>query len=397
MNAFAIFNSLPWERTEWIRIEEQWIQATVPPMGYALVDADAATAQIPFLLSAGQSGLENELIRVILREDGTISSIYDKSADRELLPAGTTANVLTLYNDKGGDAWDFPTDYRERVSNQLLPTQWKSYTDGPTAVIETIYSFGNSQIDQQIIIIAGSRRIDFRTKVDWKETDKMLRAAFPLDIRTDVVNCDIQFGYIKRSINRNTSWDFARDEINAHHYIDLSEAAYGVSLLNDCKYGHRAVDGELDINLLRSPSYPDPTADRGKHEFVYALLPHDGDWIQGEAFKEGYAMNVPLSAAAVVRNSGSKKTESRAYMEIDGMNIMIEAVKKAEDSQNLIIRLYETAGGRAQARLKLNFPYNRLEWVNLLEEPLAAAPQDPHGKLTMVFSAFEIKTLKVLI
>lgn len=225
----------------------------------------------------------------------------------------------------------------------------------------------------------------------------MLRAAFPLDIRSDAVNCDIQFGYIKRPINRNTSWDFARDEISAHHYIDLSEAAYGVALLNNCKYGYRAANGELDINLLRSPTYPDSKADRGEHEFVYALLPHDGDWVNGTVYKEGYAMNVPLRPVAATRNGDGNHARNATFMEIDGAHVMIEAVKRAEDSQDLIIRLYETAGGKSQARLRLHFPYSRLEWVNLLEEPLEGMPQAAGGEVPMDFSAFEIKTLKVVL
>lgn len=395
-NPYVVFNSLPWERTEWLRIEEHWIQATVPPMGYALVDAVETAAQAQGMLRADRSGLENELVRVVLRADGTISSVYDKTANRELLPAGATANILTLYNDQGGDAWDFPTDYRERASIRLLPTEWKAFTDGPTAVIEQTYSFGASRIEQRIVVAAGSRTIEFRTKVNWQETNRMLRAAFPLDIRSDAANCDIQFGYIKRPLNRNTSWDFARDEISAHHYIDLSEAAYGAALLNDCKYGYRAADGELDINLLRSPTYPDPKADRGEHEFTYALLPHDGDWVNGAVYKEGYALNVPLRPVAAARNGGGRLDAKAALMEIDGPHVMIETVKRAEDSRDFIVRLYETAGGKSHARLKLNFPYSRLEWVDLLEEPLEGTPQVEGGELLMVFSPFEIKTLKVV-
>ncbi|KIL41372.1 alpha-mannosidase [Gordoniibacillus kamchatkensis] len=397
---YAIFNSLPWERTEWIRIEESWIRATVPPMGYALVDAEAAEAAAlePGLLRADRSGLENELVRVTLRDDGTICSICDKTADREIVPAGATANALTLYNEQGGDAWDFPADYRERASARLLPAEWKAYTDGPAAVIEQTYAFGASRIEQRIVVTAGSRTIEFRTKVNWQETNKMLRAAFPLDIRSETAICDIQFGYVKRPVHRNTSWDFARDEICAHHYVDLSEPAYGAVLLNDGKYGFRAADGELDINLLRSPGYPDPKADRGEHEFVYALLPHSGDWVSGNVYKEGYALNVPLRAVAANRGGGGGKGAAQAaLMELGGSHVMIESVKRAEDSQDLIIRLYETAGGKSQARLKLHFPYSRLEWVNLLEEPADEVAEASGGELQMSFSAFEIKTLKVVL
>ena len=123
---------------------------------------------------------------------------------------------------------------------------------------------------------AGDRRIDFETDVDWRENGRMLRTSFPVNIRTDQVHCEIQFGALSRPTHRNTMWDFAKDEICAHQWIDLSEPDYGVAPLNDCKYGHRAIHNVLDLHLLRGSSYPDPNADRAEHRFTYSVYPHQG-------------------------------------------------------------------------------------------------------------------------
>ncbi|MBW7461671.1 alpha-mannosidase, partial [Paenibacillus sepulcri] len=154
-----------------------------------------------------------------------------------------------------------------------------AFSDGPAAGLILQYRYGQSTLTQKLVLTEGSRRIDFVTKVDWKESGRMLRTSFPVDVRSDSVSCEIQFGYLKRQTHRNTMWDYAKDEICAHHWVDLSEADYGVALLNDSKYGYSAAGSILDLNLLRSPSYPDPEADRAVHEFTYSLYPHGGNHV----------------------------------------------------------------------------------------------------------------------
>lgn len=393
----VVFNSLPWERKEWILVEGKWRNVTVPSMGYTVlneglgdVDTTAAYAAVT------EQALENQVLRVQFQADGTISSIYDKVAERELIPTGAAANKLVLYDDKGGDAWDFPVDYRERPSVSLVLQEARAYVNGPESIVEQTYVFGASKLVQQVVLAEGSRRVEFRTKVDWYEEDTMLRAAFPLDLVTDEVNCEIQFGYLKRPTHRNTSWDHVRDEICAHHWIDLSESQYGVALLNDSKYGFRACGSELDINLLRSPKYPDPEADRGTHEFSYALMPHENDFLKAEVYKAGYEFNVPLQAHVVEKSASAESTtDYRSFMEIDHPGIMIEAVKKAEDGSGWIIRLYETLGGRTKAGLHLGIPYKCVEETDLMEESIQNMTVEQGQPIPLTFTAFEIKTLKV--
>lgn len=410
-NRIVLFNSLPWAREEWVKVGGSWIQPSVPPMGYAVVHVTestegmaetAASAEAPTAAqtrapeaSAEELRLENDLLRLTFSRDGSISSIYDKEHRREVVRESGRANELQIYNDDG-DAWDFRQDYRLAGGMSLRLEGADAFTDGPVAGIVQHYGFGESRLTQKVALTQGSRRIDFATDVDWRESGKMLRASFPVNIRTDTVSCEIQFGYLKRPTHRNTMWDYAKDEICAHHWIDLSEPDYGVALLNDCKYGHRAEGGVLDLNLLRSPSYPDPEADRAVHAFTYALYPHGGDHVRAEVYKRGYELNVPLQAAAAVPDSdmGDQLPETFAFLTLDHPGIMVEAVKRAEEGGDLIVRLYETGGTRVQAALRPGFEIRDVWLCDLMEQKLEAVPIEG-GEIGLTFAPFDILTLRL--
>lgn len=393
--AAVVFNSLPWGRREWISLEGEWRYVMVPAMGYANV-GKAPEGEPQEMLSAEPERLENGSLRVTFRPDGAISSIYDKLRHRELVREGTAVNMLTIFDDRGGDAWDFRGDYRSKPSRNVEVSEVRAGIDGPEAYVEHIYRFGQSVLTQRVVLTQGSPRLVFRTDADWQETDTMLRAGFPLDIHAREVTGEIQFGHLKRPTHRNTSWDYARDEICAHQWIDLSENGYGVSLLNDSKYGFRADDQGLDINLLRSPGYPDPTADRGRHQFVYALYPHEGNAADAHVYKAGYELNVPLR----VHRTGAPEVEDKVLAEVysafesDHPDIMIEAVKQAEDSGAVIVRLYEAAGGRAEGKLRVGLPFTSVQEVNLMEEHIRELLPAADGSVSVKLKPFEIQTLQ---
>ncbi|KKC46846.1 alpha-mannosidase [Paenibacillus sp. D9] len=431
----AVFNSLPWEREEWLRLDGRWQLVRVPAMGFVTVGGAASgakdAAEFPDLRASAEGRvIENGLLALAFDAEGGITSILDKEAGRELVQPGRGANALRVYSDDG-DAWDFRQDYRAAGGTSLRLEEVEAFADGPKAGLTMRYAFGGSILVQRVVLTEGSRRIDFETKVDWKESGKMLRTSFPLGIRCDSVSCDIQFGYLKRPTHRNTMWDYAKDEICAHHYADLSEPDYGVALLNDCKYGHRAEGGELDLNLLRSPSYPDPEADRAEHEFTYSLYPHAGDHVQAGIYRRGYELNVPLRTVAAaspsVRSSGdgaeptavqaavsacaaaaetaaaadmpsagasSGWEEGRSFLLPDHPHVMVEAVKRAEDDGDLVIRLYETAGTRLKTTVRAGFALSEAWLADLMEQkqhPLEISG----GAVELAFDPFEVKTLKL--
>ncbi len=391
----AIFNPLSWQRREWLQVADTWHQITVPSMGYAVIapgstDSDATTS---YRAIASPQLLENDKLRIQFTSDGAISSIFDKEQQREVLPASKQANRLALYHDEG-DAWDFPVHYDERAVHYFKLTETTAHIDGPQAVVEQHYQFGQSTLQQRIILLAGSRRIDFVTSVDWNEQNTMLRTSFPVAVASAEATCDIQFGSIKRPTHRNTSWDMARYEICAHKWVDLSQGDYGVALLNDCKYGYKVLENMLDLNLLRSPNFPDPQADRAHHEFTYALYPHVGNHITGKVVQAGYELNVPLRVVTGRPNSDAI-AHGTAFAQVDAENIIIETVKKAEEGDDIILRLYEASGASTRSTLTLNVKPEAVWKTNLLEKPEEKLSIGGQNTIKLILQPFEILTLRI--
>jgi alpha-mannosidase len=387
----VVCNSLSWERTEWKKLGGGWMQVTVPSCGWTVVDTKAAPRP-RFAVSAATGALENDLLKVRFGADGAVMSVFDKVERREAIARGSRANALKLYHDDG-DAWDFAMDYANKPAGEFTLTASKAWTDGPTAVCEQRYTFGSSTLVQRISLTQGSRRLQFATEVDWRESNKMLRVDFPVAVLAREVTCDIQFGTIKRPTHRNTSWDMAKQEICAHKWVDLSEPAYGVALLNDCKYGHQVKDNVLNLNLLRSPGHPDPVADRAKHEFTYALLPHRGDHIAGGVMREGYELNVPTHATPVSAHRGDLPSRM-SLVSVDKSNIIVEAVKPSEDDMGTVVRLYEASGSATKAALRVSTPARKAVLTDLLERPLAKLPMK-RSTVPLSFGPFEILTVKL--
>ncbi|MEK5418546.1 alpha-mannosidase [Paenibacillus sp. FSL L8-0708] len=389
----AIFNSLPWERKEWIRCGEKWQWAVVPGMSYLKLE-DAVQYKDAEGIRASDGMIANSRLTVSFNEEGHVISIYDHSQQREVIYPKAAANVFTVYEDTG-DAWDFPHDYRETVAGTMKLMNSIFRIDGPQAIMEQHYQYGESFLVQKIVLAADSERIDFQTEAEWNESGKMLRVSFPVNIASDQFTSDIQFGQIKRPTTRNTLIEFAKDEVAAHHYIDLSQPDYGVALLNDCKYGHSVQGHVLDLNLLRSPIYPDPDADRASHRFTYALYPHAGDSVTAAVHRKGYELNIPLVLA-----EGNIATETRRdpvqLIRMGHPSVMLESVKKAEDSEHLIFRLYETDGTRARTAVSFGLDCLSIEECDLMERP-AELLREHSTEVELEFTPFEIKSLRVRI
>jgi alpha-mannosidase len=382
-----IWNSTSWEREEWLKINHDWYQVRVPAMGYAVIDL-ACPAAIPGGMAADPVRLENDQFLVTLAADGSLAAVYDKANQRQVLDAA--GNRLAVYIDEG-DAWDIPIGYADRPPEYFRLQNVAASVDGPKAGLKQTFAYGNSVLEQAIALIHGSRRIDFITKVDWRERQKMLRTSFPVNARNTEAVCEIQFGALRRPTHRNTTWDMAKFEVCAQKWIDLSDAGYGVALLNDCKYGHKVYQNILDLDLLRGPIYPDPEADLGHHEFTYALYPHQGDYSGGRVTQAGYELNIPLTMTPLASHSGGKLPSNASFIAVRPGNIIVDTVKKAEDNRGVIVRLYESAGRETIAELEINFPYQTMELVNLMEERCDQSKLGDGARLA--FAAYEIHTL----
>ncbi len=365
-----------------------WVRC---PAASAIVLQKTATkaAQVDLAVE-GDSGLvlENDLVRYVFAENGVLISTYDKRLGREVLQEGK-GNVLSLYLDRPAswDAWDIDVDYdrirlsgAEAVSVSRLP-------DGSVYQgLRFVLRIGHSEIRQDVLLYHGSARLDFVADVDWQERHKMLRVAFAPIVKPPEAICDIQFGYVKRPTVENTSWDMARFEVAAHEYVDLNDGQYGAALLNDCKYGYRVLDGVLDLNLLRSPTYPDADADQGTHRFTYAFLPHTGDLRGGGVIEAARCLN-----QEPVVLPGNLPVFMPFVLEGEG--VRLAACKRAEKSDDLIVRLVEEYGAHGGCRLVLRngfglVPCDLLEW-----QDAGALPGSEHD---ISFKPFEIKTFKIV-
>ena len=246
------------------------------------------------------------------------------------------------------------------------------------------------------MIHAGLPRIDFPTQVDWREHQVLLKAAFPVTVNSPRATFEIQWGNVERPTHWNTSWDWARFESCAHKWIDLSEGDYGVSLLNDCKYGHDVKGHTMRLTLLKSGIMPDPQADQGRHEFAYALLPHQGDWRAGETVRHAYLFNMPARAVHVPDARQGLLPATAALLQTDRPGLVVETVKPAEDGPGLIVRVYDAHNTRGAATLTFARAIVAAEETNMLEEPIGPADFAGH-ELRLAVRPYGISTFRVVL
>jgi alpha-mannosidase len=321
-------------------------------------------------VSASGHVLENDLVRVELAADGTLASVRDKRLDREVLDG--RGNQLWAYVDKPRqwDAWDLEATYAD--DGEEIPADSVLVVEnGPhRAALRVERRFRDSRIVQDVRLWAGSARIDFATTLDWHDRRWLLKARFPLAVRSPRATFETAFGVVERPTHRNTSWDEARFEVAGHRFADLAEPGFGVALLNDGRYGHHALGSELGLSLLRSPVWPDPLADEGEQEVVYALLPHAGGWLDGGGLAEAEDLNRPLPARPVGRGAGA----SLRPLRVDGLPVALGALKPLEDGGGLLLRVYEPQGARGRVRLELPDGWTADAQLDLLERE--AGPPD---------------------
>jgi alpha-mannosidase len=346
----------------------------------------------------GSFWLKNDELRIEIGADGTLHHVVDTTGGREVL-AGR-GNQLWAYVDKPRlyDAWDIEETYASEGEELGDVESIEVAETGPLrAAVRVRRAWRDSTITQTYRLLAGSRRLDIVTDIDWHEREVYLQARFPLAVHSHEATYETLYGVVRRPTHRNTSWDASRFEVSAHRFADLSEPGYGVALLNDGKYGHSAHGHLLTLSLLRSPLYPDPLADEGVHHFTYSLLPHRGDWSEADVVNAALALNSPL--VAVSPASGDAAPAVDHFVTSEGLPLTIGAIKPAEDSDGIIVRLHEPHGARGQAALRFARPIERIERVNLLEDAAdGTAPQLDEARTVATFDVrpFEVVSLRVL-
>lgn len=388
----------------------------IPSYGYKMIhysnppkaslNIQAPHQEAPPLVKVTETSMENAFYQIKMNANGEIAYLYDKENRREI-SCSTPMNQLQAYEDKPQrfDAWDIDVYYKEKPYGPFQLVKTEVVESGSLrGVLRQVWIFNRSVITQDMILYSNSRRIDFKTTADWKEEQVLLKVYFPVDVHCEEAAYEIQFGNIKRPTHTNNEWDFAKFEVCGHRWADLSEGNYGVSIMNDCKYGYDIHGNIMGLTLIKSAVRPDETADRKIHEFTYSLYPHTGSVTDCEVQKEAMMLNMPLLYTYAEKPEGDKcgaasgkgVTEtSYSLLETDCSHIVIDTVKKAEAEEAYIVRLYEFKNAKETGiRLKFHFPVKRVLETNLCEEEMQELKVNDE-EIEFDIGCFEIKTFKI--
>ncbi|XP_074956010.1 alpha-mannosidase 2C1 isoform X1 [Phalacrocorax aristotelis] len=402
-----VLNTLPWERTEVILRTgpagtETLALVTVPSMGYAIVREPYVPPQ-PVAVRKQEDGsitMENGVIAVCLDMMGRLTSLRLVGSKRESVPDGCYANQFALFDDVPlyWDAWDvmdYHLETRKPVTMLLKPLEI-TLAGGLRGSTSFSLQIGKSStLTQEIILDATCPYLRFLTQVEWKEAHKFLKVEFPVQVRSTNATYEIQFGHLQRPTHWNTSWDWARFEVWAHKWLDLSEHGFGVALLNDCKYGASAHGNVLSLSLLRAPKSPDATADITHHQFTYAVMPHLGSFQDASVIQCAYNLNFPLHAVPV----SSAQCLAWSAFSVSSPAVVLETVKQAEDRpEAVVVRLYEAHGSTVDAWLQTSLPIKEAMLCDLLEQPAAQGclPLEQQG-VRLSFTPFHLLSILLVL
>jgi alpha-mannosidase len=379
-------------------------RAGVPALGIGAAEPPSVEP-VSVEQDAGGVVLDNGLLRVRIGADGTVLAVHDHVADRDVLPPGAAANVLQLQHDTPNrfDAWDIEefSGHRHRDLTMLGKLEIDT-SDGLRPLVRVTRDDGDSRYVQTVVLAAGARAVEFVTEVDWQERETLLKVAFPVAVHAEHSSSEIQFGHVRRPAHTNTSWDAARFEICAHRWVHVGEPGYGVALANDGIYGHdvtRRPPGDalgpgvttMRLSLLRGPRYPDPDTDRGRHRFAYTL--ECGATI-GAAVRAGYRLNLPER-----RVTGARPV--LPLVSVSAPEVVVESVKLADDrSGDVVVRLYESLGGRARTTVTASFDIAEASVRDLLERVddtvAGLTPMSMHGNVVeLALGPFQVVTLRL--
>lgn len=339
---------------------------------------------------------ENRYFKVVFDENLNMESLYDKENQREVIKKNNRANVIQAFEDRPmqWENWDIDIYYKRKMWEVNDIQKVELVECGPVRYcIKVERSFCDSNIQQYIYFYDNIPRIDFKNCIDWREKNVLLKAAFPVDINSSKAAYEIQYGNLERETHNNTSWDIAKFEVCAHKWADLSEGGYGVSILNDCKYGHDIKDGIMRLTLIKSGTYPNPDADLGYHEFTYSIYPHKGSWKEANTQIFAYNLNVPMYSLIEDPHKGVISNEM-SLLKVDVDNCIVEVVKKAEDGNGVIIRLFEYKNMRGKVNITFGRNIESAHECDLMESTIGTCEKTSNN-ISFEIMPYEIKTFLI--
>ncbi len=388
-----VFNSLSWEREDYAIINEEvkgsqkinegyLIMVKVPSLGFT----EYKEVQVSPVSINGLT-MENEYLRIQLTPEGSVVSIYDKEAGREVL---RSPSKLIFYENIPGwaDAWDIESSYKDTYF-EINAEKYEIREKGPLrACIRFYYKFRNSEIIQDVYLYAKSRRIDFKTTTKMIDRELLLKSWFFFDLNSNEAVFEIPYGVIKRQTNKNTSWEKAKFEVPMEKWLDISEDNYGVALLNDGKYGVSVEGSNVGLSITRSPLYPDYATDLETNTFTYSIYPHKGNWKEAEVFKRAYELNYPLK---YIKGKGGEKS----FLKITPQNLILEAIKESEDCKGIIIRLYNVENSRGKGEIELWYSPKKVTLTNILENENNKELETDNNNIQLNYKNYEIISLRL--
>lgn len=387
-----VYNPNSFEYSGYVTYNGKSIYAEkIPSFGWKVIKAANSENSI----NVTSNSLENKYYKIIFDENAEIISLYDKENKREVVKEGERLNRLIVCDDTPHvdyDAWETAEYLEDKAWAVSDVISFGILNEGGRCGLGITKKFMDSVITQKIYLYENSRRIDVVNDIDWHNEHLILKALFPVNANTQKATYEVQFGNVERSTHKNTSWDAAKFEVCAHKWADISDGGYGLSVLNDCKYGYSADGSTLKLTLLKSPTWPNNEADKGKHEFTYSLLPHKGDYKTGETVKEGYKLNQPVLVESISAQTGVLPSEF-SMIRCSEDNVIIETVKKAESTDDVIVRMYEAHNSQCTLRLETGFDFEKVYLCDLLENDIC--PIEADGRCIEVnMRGFEIVTVK---
>lgn len=371
----------------------EFIAEDVPSMGFKVIPFGEKKNTPAVKCEKGV--MENEYIKVEYDENGILTSVYDKKNSRETLSG--RGNEISVFIDKciHETAWNLEQNY---VKKQWILEKAESVeiieSNSVRAVVRTVRKFNKSTIMQDMILYAGSGKVDFDTTVDWQERDKIMKAAFDVDVMNTQAAFESAHGAIERPTHRNNPFDAARFEQCAHKWADLSEGDYGVSILNDCKYGYDILGSKMRITMMRAPTCPDRKGDLGINTFVYSFYPHAGTWQTGGTVNAAFELNFPLIGFEAEKHGGELENGT-SFVSVSHDDFVIDAIKQAQDGNGIIVRGYESCRFRGERTITLDLPFTKVVECNLMEEDETEIIPDGNS-FTIKVRPFEVRTFRII-
>jgi alpha-mannosidase len=392
LDKYTVFNSLSWERNELLDLPQGLAEVTVPACGWTTIDKETSAksgGKQNKPVKVTDTGLENDLLSASFSNRGELISLVDKETGMEMMSGA--GNRFCLYKDIPArfDAWDIDSMTESLLMDTNEPVQVEVLLSTPLiGKIRLTRKIHNSSLTQVISLRKNKRRLDFDTTIDWQESHKLLKVAFPVSIYANEAIHEIQFGHIRRPNHRSRPFDADRFEVCNHKWTAIVEENRGVAILNDSKYGINVMGNSLNLTLLKSALAPDPIADKGIQHFIYGFFYWNGSFSDCDVIREGYELNSPL---AIIPGEAGETS----IFKLDASNIILETVKLAEDGSNdLILRFYEAKRNHTRCSLYTILPVVKVAQTDMLER-FQDELEISNGRIELSFRPFEVKTLRL--